>query len=339
MAIFKKHIRNFQPENFINSIDPKEKFEPSTNTKELWLSVRHSKIKTGNDFPGLFSLDQFPDDKKGFFIAIFLEVVGLCFMFPQFKFILYGIGSAFTLLTLDLVCAIHGHARQKEICLNENQLKANNDIHMRATYEQKIKHNSLILSLWKTGIIVVALIKVGLFFTLQRFIMNPLTAVILVSYCVVAYYHIRRTGYYFAAIKLMKYLRDDYNMWENKVNGYCHIDEHRKYLIPEMDTSFVSPGGVVKPEGISISPVRNHKIQKDSGNYYFMTYGILFDDDLRAFKDKAGESGERYKNIIGQAGLRAQLEILNANPSPVSELETEDSKDKTGKNKNEKSQG
>lgn len=311
MSFLRKHIRKFEPEKFINSISPAENFEPSTDVKKLWLGVRHSKIEIGiNDFPGLFSLDNLPDDKKGFYLAITLEAVGLIFMFPQFKILFIGIASVLSLLILDLICAVKGHSPQKVICLNENKIKAGVEQYNVAALKQEISHNKKVMFLWKSGIIIIAFVKVILFVILQRFRIDPVSVLILVSYCVVAYYHIRRTGYYWAAKELIKELWKEYDKCESSQNGLHHINDFRKFPIETTESMKNANSG-------------KHQIVIENGKCYFKTWGILFDDDLKGFIDFQEEvQGSNKKSTIGREGLKHQLEIMRSNPKRVGEADS-----------------
>lgn len=226
-----------------NSLDDNEKaqeikdkkeidaFEPAHNTKRMLLAMRQQprQIGGGVPLPGLFSDEEvLASDNLWFIVAIILEAAGLCFLtyalWEETSFsITQLIGIAVVVLGVDLTFAcIHHWSVRPLVCRIENEkmriTSSLRNFEKDTPYHNYINFDTfkipLKLKIWHiiAGFLIIFVgFAKAIVFTihLPQIWNEQLKFLILIpciiSYGVVSYIHLSKTGYYIA-YKIYKYM-------------------------------------------------------------------------------------------------------------------------------------
>jgi hypothetical protein len=301
---------------------PGEDFEPTKDVKNLWTYTRKSSFNAaGIRLPGLFTTKNFDVDAAAFVAVLFLEAWGLFSLVSSFGLRneegglnIFGIGGAFALFLIDLALAFLRHLPTGPECRYKNEWV----LALTAQEQQKLLNQRSgrrwLAPICAFLILLVAGVKVYLFYMLNEGEITGLTASVLVSYVFAALLHINNTGYFLAGLYFNRKIRKDYNKWANgafDAHSYT-IYGKRPYAIE-----------VSRDESISIKEANagEHKIRQyiaESGEpiYFLETWGVLTDRELAALI--VLQSSPNAKTSVARTGLMAQLDILNSDPLPQS---------------------
>ena len=309
-------------------------FEPSANTKKLWLYCRRKETQIGS--PGfLCSPKQW--DMALFFLIILLEIIGL-FLFYKY---VGNLTFAIAFLLADVTFAIFAHIVYGSISITENRLfllRRNVKVYLN-------RHGQRILALAKEGQMnkekwrlfwlklfsssFYSLISLLAFFKIVGFIanwpgrdpINSISITICLTYIIVAVLQIYATGHF--AFSSLFFALFDLNLKKHKEqqgrfyaeieagtatrNLYEGIDIHTLLLTnPKFDElGFRQRNRESLPKFNNCS-VRNHFIHDNK----LYLYGVVTDEDLNAFVNLHANNIDA-KQILGLVLLDLQLENLS----------------------------
>lgn len=269
-------------------------YEPPHATTRKWPAcpqrgtLRVSRV----EMPPLFSDDGIFTDGIWFMVAFIGEVVGLVIT-------IWGGansgGAIFIFATITVImfvfCDIFFAIKLHRNVGRNNKLKSmlileNNPV-LRAQYQAEMKEGRLGDTMYQLGIILIAIIKLVGIALLGIFATLVLYLPFLIIYAIVAYVHIKHTGYFFAEVTTQKLIDRGYNRGF-AVNGANPAQERH---------------GAFNTTALLNLPITsgNHSITLiDAGtfSYAINTLGVLLDEDITTF-------------IIGQTRMN-QTEIFNA---------------------------
>jgi phosphate transport system substrate-binding protein len=303
--------------------DPRKNLELSRALKRALLAVRKSVRKFGSiELPGLFDVACGTRDSLLFLIAIFLEIYGL------YNLRLVGdiqLMAAAGLFALDIVAGLMWHCGQSRRTELANRLAVTTDPAERAALKAAYPMSFTFVRL--VGLLAI----VGLAgFKMLTFISfaggdTPLGVVLLiaVTYAVVGVIHVLISGYFlalavFQIARLIEQLRNlrhkPFKDAPNYVKGHRHHVFESKVELQNTALGKHSLGLVRVKNGAFV--------------YDLATWGILLDSELAELILQ--QPLHQQRAIVGDEGLRAQMEILESDP--VVEPSGNDSKPLAPKN-------
>jgi hypothetical protein len=309
-------------------------FEPSANTKKLWLYCRRKETQIGS--PGfLCSPKQW--DMALFFLIILLEFIGL-FLFYKY---VGNLTFAIAFLLADVTFAVFAHIVYGSISLTENKLfllRRNIKVYLN-------RHGQRILTLAREGQIskekwklfwlklfassFYSLISLLAVFKIAGFIanwpgrdpINSISITICLTYIIVAVLQIYATGHF--AFSSLFFVLFDWNLKKHKEqqgrfyaeieagtatrNLYEGIDIHTLLLTnPKFDELGFRHGNPENLPRFNNCTVRNHFIHDNK----LYLYGVVTDEDLNGFVNSHANNIDA-KQILGLVLLDLQLENLS----------------------------
>lgn len=212
-------------------IPNKSDFQPSGATLQKWLATRKPKINIeGVSMPG-FLADEGNSDYSWFILAMIIEFGGLFLTIyggaksgGVFMFFAILLVSLFIILDLVFANKLHRNEAKKNI-LETRKIVYNADAATIKKLDLEIKEGSFLDFIYQTVIVLIALFKVVGIFLLGTFNILILYVIFAIIYLVVAYIHIRHTGYFFAYRNVEKALQKEYIDFANgkfKAITHCY---------------------------------------------------------------------------------------------------------------------
>lgn len=298
---------------------PNEKFEPSKDVKNLWTYTRKSSFNAaGIKLPGLFITKGFDIDAAAFVAVIFLELWGLYsivssigLLSTEGSFNVLGLAVIVALFLIDVALALLRHLPAGPECRYSNNEVLATSPQARQKLRNERGARMLLTPLCSILILGVAGIKIYGFYMLNSGEINGLTVSVLVSYLFAALLHINNTGYFLYGLAFNRKIRREYSRWSNDA------DDAHEYTIYGTRQY---PIDIPSDEKIKIREVSAgkhqivHEGEPPEQEYLIETYGILTDRELHALVVQ--QRGDNAISTVARAGLRAQLDILDASPLP-----------------------
>jgi len=323
-----------QTQKAVSNAHQKEEgaFEPGAHTKELLFGTRKRKrIWGGVEFPGLFSNENIAGDSNWFWFAILLESIGLialCYALWEETTLSvpFVIIIGLVVIFFDIVFAwIHHFVLTPKKCEIENEkLRIFPDMrkaeeHGKSYYDY-IRLNHLQIPSWRVviskiagGLIVILGILKAIVFTMhlpQGWSEQVRTIILipcLLSYCIVAYIHLTKTGFYIAYRRYISSYKKD----RSKFDAMGNPDQFKRLpdsveislekFVTELDNTNSNVWKSLIPKD---EKIRENQIQKG------------FETDLSKYED---EVGQHKIILIDETPKIYELRIMGRLPD--SELE------------------
>ena len=309
-----------------NVIAEGNNFEPGVELKNLWLNTRKNKVRFGNvELFGMFSTYGYGLDRFCFFLIIALEGWGLY----NLNLLIDNVVLSSLLFFCDALFAIGSHYWSSDIVLARNRLSmAKFDIiYLKGkspSNEKEIEISNII----KYNIYgsIFRLLIIGLAgFKIFSFLGNntpdtpfALTFTIILTYLLVAYLHIRSTGYFLSGLIKGSRYRTQYakNLLSQDPTDFT-VQNHREFDLNlqiiqnhnELEKMAVTFGFAVPPQpGIDFvnAMTKQHYLYENK----LYTWGVLEDRDLQNLISV--QPTNKQKEFLAMYGLKHQFEILNA---------------------------
>jgi hypothetical protein len=241
---------------------PPPGFEPDVTAKQLLLYVKkHPKTIGSTKLHGLVQ-DSYSDIATPFFyLAVVLELVGLWFILVEIPSLGYGLIGAIALFLLDILFALWYHQKTKTICICENSCTVlsvieNNHIlreAREANYKSEMRRSKRIAFIPALLIVTIAVVKIVTFYMLVSRsadgIPDTVVFFIITSYAIVAFIHLRYTGY---AI---------YH-WFARSHYWKHDEREFNRVQPERLRARPRPEYFVTRESLMPSRAGNHELEE-----------------------------------------------------------------------------
>lgn len=285
-------------------IPDKSEFQPSDEALNKWLATRKPTLRVGGVLmPGFFSDIGNSGDTGWFTVGLIGELAGLIVTVwgginSGGIILVFAIIAIVMFVFLDYVCAVKLHRNKALECrlLSESLLTTEN-VRTSVRLDNERREGRFVDFLLGTAIIVIALFKtVGVVF-LGLFNNLILYVPFAVLYLIVAYVHIRYTGYYFA-----------YRSTERAIEREHHaFGSGDQFAAKRINERFATPTALT---GIPIKH-NPHSIENNGGanEYVIKTTGVLTDDDILGLI--AGQD-DTSKIALFKAARKLQLENLKA---------------------------
>ena len=300
-------------------------FEPSSGTKQLWLSTRKAEVNVTNNMtlPGLFNTKGYSSDKSLFFFAMTLEVIGFLIISALADWGVLIAGTVLALVVIDVFLAIGLHWKQSQICLLSNKKATETRGGMAAIkLEAQIKK----LKRWWGGKLCVILLWVFAVIKASGFyVLNPDTYIfgilMFLIYSFIAYVHIFHTGYFLAEFRFRRALNKEVNEFLKGNVAYI-VPRFREYgLEPTNDLISVEFKDEIHEDERGISA---NALVCDNSKWNLITWGLMDDGDL----GKMLNGNKKVKEYLAVEYLKVQLDILMKNPPVAVGPKLEEMQDK-----------
>ncbi len=272
-------------------------FEPSKAVKEYYLYTAKTPVTHGGvTLPGLFSTRYKTPFLLLFLLALALEIYGMITLYNVGGF---HYGLAVLLVLLDLIFAFLGHLPQKRITILKNQRILIDDRIRQEQIRRQLFRLSLRQNIFYMLIGGLAIFKIVSFYFFRELMDAPFL-LLTVIYLIVAFIHIRITGY--TIFELIRSIAE-----RNEYNHYISVGKNRS--LNYIKHSFESETHLTP---CSLNNI--HSLAAIGGNQYTLeTHGILSDDELTALVNF--QQTPNAKAVLATEGLRHQFEnILPAQP-------------------------
>lgn len=282
--------------DLFNGHRPGHQFEPSAETKELWLLTRKLNYQHASiNFPGLFNVHKYSLDQGFFIMAIIFEIIGLLFILFKVKSIILGIALALALFIIDIILAFLSHRPYKKVIFNKNKLIQETDLNQKVILQKDIDRAKTKSKVGFSGIILIAIIKFFVYVAAWGFKLNAITILVILSYAIVAYVHINHSGYFFSAFHLSQRLKKEFNKFLEGQYFQYHINN--PYQLNFNTNIDIKPGNA-----------GNLSIQKNQNEYTITSNGILYDNEIKTLMNK--QTNANSKDELGKKCMELQLTIL-----------------------------
>lgn len=318
-------------------------FAPSPETIKRCLLTRKSDIRIGNTVkPGLIGCDDFGWDSLFFSICMALEVIGLGAILLNRLPMSYALSGMLLAIILDCLLAIWLHAMLagRTTMLRAEVIEARAGLGNFAgrspedrnawalEKEGEIRKRKWLSLLPALGILIFCLAKVVAYAGLKGFRLDTGLFLVVVSYAVVAYIHLTRTGYWIAAVVA--------NYWWGR-----DLDKYRKKILAgQMADSFgvtnsqqfeVNSEGI-RPDGIppimragkevhavaTVVPFAKHADGTTTpGRYELQCRGVLMDDEVRLLLAPVSLGANEVRQAIALRCMVYQLALVHTSQEGV----------------------
>jgi hypothetical protein len=301
-------------------------FEPGVELKNLWLNTRKNKVRFGNvELYGMFSTYGFGLDRFCFFLIIALEGWGLY----NLNLLIDNVVLSSLLFFCDALFAIGSHYWSNDLILARNRLSmAKFDIiYLKGkspNNEKEIEESNI--SKFKALSLIFQLLIIGLAgFKIFSFLGNntpdtpfALSFTIILTYLLVAYLHIRSTGYFLSGlIREIRYKAQYNKNLLSQTPTEFTVQNHREFdlnlQIEQNHAELVKLAniyGYTAPDQPRVDFVNVMTKQHYLYNNKLYTWGVLEDRDLQNLISV--QPTNKQKEFLAMYGLKHQFEILNA---------------------------
>ena len=261
-------------------------YQPPRATMNKWLSCRQDETLLIGTFemPKLFSDEGSSSDSIWFMVAVLGEVIGLGIT------IIGGMRSggqifAFATLTVimfilcDFFFAIKLHRNVGSKCKLKSLIILNAPPAVTAALKLKLKKGKFLDLIFQLGIMLIAIIKVIGIVLLGVFSEIILYLPFAIIYMIVAYVHLKHTGYFFAEQSTQRQINKGHKEWAES------IDE-------SVDSATIIHEAAENKANFKLKDKLQHlpknhlghnlESSKDDNKYELRTKGILLDEDIIA---------------------------------------------------------
>ncbi len=290
------------------NIPNKQEIHPCADTLKTWLAARKPEHTVARlSFPGFFSDTDHSKDANWFYFAVFGELAGLFMtIYGGLRsggiFALIAILLVVTFIICDIAFAKLLHRLEGERCkLRSLKLVAKSDsVTEQLKIEDKLKRGETIDLILKTLIFLIALIKVFGIIILGIFNILSLYIPFAIIFILVAYVHIKHTGYFLAYRSAENSIAADYDVFR-KGTHYKSLNTSEPVITP-------SPLGNLPIKHNPHEIVITNELGKE---YMINAVGVLTDEEILGLI-----SGQQDPNKIElfKACRKLQLEILSKQP-------------------------
>jgi hypothetical protein len=263
-------------------IPDKTDFQPSAETLKSWLATRKPTISVGGfTVPGFFIDNGNSGDTTWIIIAVFGELLGLAAtIYGGMKsgglFMVLAILAVVLFIVLDVVFAKWLHRNEADKCILESKklLKDDNAKKDIADLNNKLDKGKFADFMFQTGIILIAVLKVFGIVILGLFNHISLYLPFAIIFIIVAYVHIKHTGYWLAYRTTEKKISKEYKQF---ANGQFEARNAEQPVATNSELRNIPIK--YNPHEIIYDP--DPKQSKD-GEYYYVvkTKGVLTDNDI-----------------------------------------------------------
>lgn len=275
-------------------------FEPSAETKEMYLSTRKKEMTYGGfNHPGLFGTYNYSRDSQLFYVACVLEIIGLSLIVYYAKIeLFYAIVIVILAFLLDLIFAIWHHSPQSK--LQENKIKkvlVQTGPRLEQITRKINKYNNT-KAVLTVPLVIMAIIKIAVFHAAYGMI-DIIMLAIIISYIIVALIHIYITGYYISEFRRRKKRNKEYSI----------------YINAESDTSTFK--STIKSHSFNCNEKLNvekyadygiTKLENENTKYKIWANGLLKDSNLQELISVQPDNIAEF--IVNREGLRFQYEDI-----------------------------
>lgn len=318
-------------------------FAPSPDTIKRCLLTRKSDIRIGTAIkPGLIGCDDFGWDSLFFSICMALEVIGLGAILLNRLPMSYALSGMLLAIVLDCALAVWLHSL---VCGRSTLLRAE-AIEAQAGLgnfsglsqedrnawvfekEREIRRRKWLSLIPAIGIVVFCLAKVVAYAGLKGFRVDTGLLLVIVSYAVVAYIHLTRTGYWISAVVA--------NYWWNR-----DLARYQKMLLTgQVDKSFgiknaqqfevnsegiraegippIMRGGKEVHEIITLAPFEKRADGTTTpGRYELLCRGVLMDDEVRQLLAPVSMGANEVRQAIALRCMVYQLALVHTGQEGV----------------------
>ncbi|WP_456424562.1 hypothetical protein [Lutibacter sp.] len=288
-------------------IPDKKHFQPSSDALNYYLATR-KKIKTlaGKDIMPLFTDTDFENDKKWFYIALWLEFLGL------FATIYGGLrsGGVTAIIAIIVVIAfmfidfvwiapqlhknvgVNNYRKAKIQVLNRKK-----NIQQIRTLEDEIKKGKGYYYFLVFLLILMAFVKTIGIVLLGAFNSMIIYIAFFALFLIIVYAHVYKTRYYLAYKKTEKQIETDYNIFKDE-QGYKVESYSKTFSTKELLRNI--------PVNInSHSLVKAEEEEEEENTYILRVNGVLEDDELFRL---CSNQDNTNSIIIFKVGRNIQLE-------------------------------
>jgi len=299
---------------------------PNHATLESWLGTRKS---ARGKHVGIFQTENFSKDNNMFWIAIFGEVFGALLLFYGLwsqgmtdSYFTGGISIAVLLgVFLDYLLALYLHRNVrrfkyitifKEITSNYSNSEAvNAEIYRLNKFVTKPSHTILdILS--KTFLYLVGVFKAVVFYELfQTQVQNFVVIVIVaIGYLLIAFIHIKHTGYRHAEITFQKNYRKCEENWSKETgNDGSSLTYRIKSFEKHGDSAFSQKIFECKNADIKNIDLGSVKLEPLNESTYVIKFlGLVYDDEIDQMRNH--QTNKKAKDLIDLATMELQFDLL-----------------------------
>ena len=290
------------------NIPDKSDFQPSAETLKKWLSARKPTLMVGGiAMPAFFSDTGNSSDTTWFYVAVIGEIMGLLTtVYGGARsggiFLILALLAIVMFIFLDFFFAVRLHRKKATECELHSRRLLLDDSEKDKILKLELELNSGKIEdlFYKAGIVFIAFIKIIGIVLLGVFNNIILYLPFAIIYLIVAYVHLRHTGYYFAYVSTENAIDKEHKMF---ANGHYKANE------PDQP--------VVTPTPLRRVPIRHtpHEIVEEHGqplHYLIKTKGVLTDNDV--INLIAGQE-DSNKIALFKACRKLQLENIEGNPT------------------------
>lgn len=285
-------------------------FEPSAETKELYLATRKDRdFNYGGFFhPGLFSTYNYSRDVGLVILAIVLEIAGLFLLlvFAELD-VIVAVGLSIGILFVDLLFAWWHHKPQTTLQRAMIEMRLADSKSEKDLNEKIVKSSISKKRLLALPIILMSIIKI--FFFVEAYLeIDGLFIVIVGTYVLVAVIHIYATGYFLAEwlrranekSEYSKYIKEDSQRKKDR-------DIENGQRIPyDAGDHFLEFESAAK---LNTYVSTNSKLELlPSGKYKFWSSGVLSDAELQTFIGKQNNDEKEFS--VSKNGLTFQYKRI-----------------------------
>jgi hypothetical protein len=272
-------------------------FEPSKAVKEYYLYTAKTPVTLGGvTLPGLFSTRYKTPFLLLFLLALILEIYG---MFTLYNVGGFHYGFAVLLVLLDLIFAFLGHLPQKKITIIKNERLLTDESIRQEQLRRKMLQYRIRQNFFYFLIGFLAIFKIISFYFFRMLIDAPFLLLIVI-YLIVAFIHIRITGYTIFEIIRSMAERNEYGKY---------IAKGKSQLLTNIKHSFISETHLNPCTLNGVHSLKENGINK----YELETNGVLYDDELTSLVNQ--QQTPNAKAILATEILRHQFQnILPAQP-------------------------
>jgi hypothetical protein len=286
-------------------IPDKSDFMPSREALAKWLSTRKSNLNVGGVLmPQFFSDNGNSSDSNWFIIACIGELLGFgTTIYGGMRsggiFMIFATLCIIMFIFCDFFFAIKLHRNKARNCMIETYKLQLNDSQSILWYDNQINKTGRFTDfMLQTGIILIGFFKVVGIVLLGVFNNLVLYVPFAIIYFIVAYVHLKHTGYWFAYKATENNIHKDYNNFSKGINKAIE-----KNSPPVITTSPLNNMPVkYNPHEIIKNPESS-----DENNYIIKYKGVLTDEDIQNLI--AGQT-DLNKITLFKAARKIQTEFV-----------------------------
>ncbi len=287
-------------------IKDKSDFQPSSQTLRKWLGTRKPDLTiAGMNVPGFLGDSGNSTDTTWFWVAVLGEIAGLvATMYGGVRgggeFLIVALLGVLMFIFCDFFFASKLHRNEGKKCTlkTEKFLLDDSNTAKIGMMEIELQKGGVTDFILKAAIILIALIKVAAIVLLGVFNSLMLYIPFMIIFLIVAYVHIRHTGYYFAYYLTQKAIDKERRQYNGKVFEAIDAEQMVETPLPLRNLPIRH-----SPHEIVANP------DKDGNHYIIRAKGVLTDNDIICLINKQEEAN---KIPLAKACRRFQLGNLNA---------------------------